>query len=88
MYQAKVGNRAAADAAIQKAVALNPEDGDVLYNRAIVHALGGQLDQACSVLTQALARGAPPEIVRQAYELKSLNGCPAYDKVSRNSVRQ
>ena len=82
MYQAKVGNRAAADAAIQKAVALNPEDGDVLYNRAMVHALGGQLDQACSVLTQALARGAPPGIVRQAYELKSLNGCPAYDKVT------
>jgi serine/threonine protein kinase/tetratricopeptide (TPR) repeat protein len=82
MYQAKVGNRVAADAAIQQAVALSPDDGDVLYNRVIVHALGGQLDQACSVLAKALAGGASQEIVRRAYELERLKGCPAYDKVT------
>jgi serine/threonine-protein kinase len=82
MYQAKVGNRTAAEAAIRQAVTLSPEDGDVLFNRAIVHALGGQLNQACSVLDQALARGASAEIVRRTDELKTLNGCSAYDKVT------
>jgi serine/threonine-protein kinase len=85
LYQAKAGDSAAAEAAIQKALALSPDDGDVLYNRAIVHALAGQLDQACSALDQALARGASEEIVRRAYELESLKGCPAYDRVSRST---
>ena len=85
MYQAKAGNRTAAEAAMEKALALSPDDGDVLYNRAIVHALGGQLDQACSTLDQALARGASEELVRHAYELEALKGCPAYDRVSRSN---
>jgi len=83
MYQAKIGNWAAAETAIQRALAVNAEDGDVLYNRAIVHALGGQLDQACSALDLALARGASEEIVRRAYELEGLRGCPAYDRTVR-----
>ena len=83
MYQAKIGNWAAAETAIQRALAVNAEDGDVLYNRAIVHALGGQLDQACSALDLALARGASEEIVRRAYELEALRGCPAYDRTVR-----
>ena len=66
---------------MEQALVVNPDDGDVLYNRAIVHALGGQLDQACSTLDLALARGASEEIVRRAYELEALKGCPAYDTV-------
>jgi tetratricopeptide (TPR) repeat protein len=85
MYQAKAGNRAAADTAMQRALALSPDDGDVLFNRAIVHALGGQLDQACSALERALARGASEEFVRRAYELEPLKGCPAFDRVSRST---
>ena len=82
MYQAKVGDRPAAEASIGQALALSPDDGDVLYNRAIVHALAGETSQACAALERALARGASAELVRRADELKSLKGCTAYDRLS------
>jgi serine/threonine-protein kinase len=82
MYLAKTGDRAAAEAAIQKALAISPQDGDVLYNRAIVHALAGNRSEACTALGQALARGASAVVVRHADELKSLTGCPVYDRIA------
>ena len=82
MYHAKAGDREAADHAIARAVALSPDDGDILYNRAIVAALAGDEAQACGALEQALAKGASAEIVRQTDELKSLKGCAAYDRVT------
>ena len=81
MYLAKVGDRPAAEAAIGQALALSPNDGDVLYNRAIVHALAGKTSEACTALEQAVAKGASAEIVRQADELKALKGCLAYDRL-------
>jgi serine/threonine-protein kinase len=81
LYHAKTGNRAAAEATIQKALAISPQDGDVLYNRAIVHALAGNSVEACTALGQALARGVSAVIVRHTDELKTLAGCPAYDGI-------
>ncbi|HET9265300.1 MAG TPA: tetratricopeptide repeat protein [Vicinamibacterales bacterium] len=82
MYQAKLGNRAAAESAIEKARSISPQDGDVLYNRAIVHALAGKQSEACTALEQALARGASAVIVSHAEELKPLKGCAAYDRIT------
>lgn len=81
-YHAKLGDRPAADAAIARAVALNGEDADIQYNRAIVSALAGDAAQACTALEQALAKGASSEIVRRSDELRSLKGCAAYDRLS------
>jgi tetratricopeptide (TPR) repeat protein/TolB-like protein len=82
MYRTKIGERAAAEDAISKALTISPTDGQVLYYRAIVHALSGDASRACTALEQALARGASVEIIRHADELKSLKGCAAYDRIS------
>ena len=50
LYQAKLGQRAEAAGSIAKAVALSPKDGDVLYVRAVVHALGRENAAACTAL--------------------------------------
>jgi serine/threonine-protein kinase len=81
LYQAKLGQRAAAAASIAKAEAASPDDGDVLYVSALVHALAGERDAACTALTAALAKGASAEVVRRADELRPLRGCAAYKGV-------
>ena len=74
LYQAKLGQRAEAAGSIAKAVALSPKDGDVLYVRAVVHALGRENAAACTALEGALANGASAEVIRHADELKPLKG--------------
>jgi len=85
LYQAKLGQRAAAAASIGKAEAASPDDGDVLYVSALVHALAGRRDAACTALTAALAKGASAEVVRRADELRPLKGCAAYEGVVSGS---
>ena len=82
LYRAKAGDRAAAEDAIAKALAASPDDGDVLYNRAVVHALGGRTEDACAALGKAIERGASVQIIRYADELKTLKGCAMYDKIA------
>jgi len=79
LYQAKLGLKDAAASSIGLASTLSPQDGEVLYVRAVVHALAGKTTFACEAVTEALARGKSAEEVRRADELKSLKGCPAYD---------
>jgi tetratricopeptide (TPR) repeat protein len=81
LYLAKLADWPGADAAIQKALAMTPQDADVLYSAAIVDALAGKLPESCTKLETALARGASVEIVRRADEVRVLKGCPAYDRV-------
>ena len=81
LYQAKLGERTAASAAIEEASRLSPADGEVLYVRAIVHALAGDARGACKYTAAALTSGKSPEEIRQTDELKSMKGCGAYDQV-------
>ena len=82
LYQAKAGDRPGAEGAIAKALAASPEDGDVLYSRAIIYALAARKQEACAALGQALEHGTSTQVVFYADELKSLKGCPVYDKVT------
>ena len=81
LYQAKLGMRDAAASSIELASTLSPQDGEVLYVRAIVHALAGNTAAACEATGAALTHGKSAEEVRLADELKSLKGCPAYDRL-------
>jgi serine/threonine-protein kinase len=81
LYLAKLSDRPGAEAAIQKALTMTPQDAEVLYSAAVVDALAGKLPDACTKLEAALARGASVEIVRRADEIRVLKGCPAYDRV-------
>ncbi len=44
LYLAKLEDRAGADAAAKKALALNPQDAEVLYAAAVVDALAGRVE--------------------------------------------
>ena len=81
LYRAKLGQRTEASASIDRATALSPDHGEVLYVRAAVHALAGDRGAACEAAAAALAHGKSAEEVRRADELKSLKGCPAYDRL-------
>jgi superkiller protein 3 len=81
LYQAKLGDRAAADATIAHATAISPQDGEVLHVGAVVHALAGRSGAACETITAALAHGKSAEEVRRSDELKSLTRCPAYSRL-------
>jgi tetratricopeptide (TPR) repeat protein len=81
LYQAKLGQRPAAAGSLAKAVDLSPQDGEVLYIRAVIHALARETQEACTALDAAITNGASVEVVRHADELKPLKGCPAYDRI-------
>lgn len=81
LYQAKLGLKDAASSSIELASTLSPQDGEVLYVGAVVHALAGDARAACDATAAALAHGKSAEEVRRADELKSLKGCPAYDRL-------
>jgi tetratricopeptide (TPR) repeat protein len=83
LYEAKLGDRRAAAAAIARAATLSPQDGDVLYLRAIVHALAGETGPACDDTRNALAHGKSAEEIKHTDELQALKGCPAVDALSR-----
>jgi eukaryotic-like serine/threonine-protein kinase len=81
LYQAKAGRPDDAKASMTKALAINGSDGNVLYLRALVLALGGEKTGACGALEEAISRGASVQLVRFADELRGLQGCQAYDRV-------
>lgn len=85
LYQAKLGQKDAAASSIELASTLSPEDGEVLYVRAVVHALAGNTAAACEATGAALTHGKSAEEVRRADELKSLKGCPAYDHLAASA---
>jgi tetratricopeptide (TPR) repeat protein/TolB-like protein len=85
LYQAKLGQKDAAASSIELASTLSPEDGEVLYVRAVVHALAGNTAAACEATGAALAHGKSAEEVRRADELSSLKGCPAYDHLAASA---
>ena len=84
LYQAKLGMRDAAASSSELAGTLSPQEPEVLFVRAIVQALAGRSASACEAVTAALAHGKGAEEVRRADELKSLRGCPAYDRLQAN----
>lgn len=82
LYEAKLGNRAAAERDAQAAVTISPSDGQVLYNRAVVHAIAGEKQSALKVLEQALAHGASAAVARSDDDLRVVAGTPEFEKLT------
>ena len=57
VVEAKLGEAAAARRHVSEALALSPTSSDVVYKSAVVHALGGRLDEAVAALGQAIGMG-------------------------------
>jgi tetratricopeptide (TPR) repeat protein len=82
LYEAKLGRRAEAERDTGAAAALASADGQVLYNMAVVHALGGQKEAALRALEQALTHGASASVARNDDDLRSLHGTPQFEKLT------
>jgi len=82
LYCAKLGDHGRALELIERATRLGPKDGDVLFVRAIVHALAGDRKAACDDTANALANGKGAEEIKRADELKTLKGCGAYEGIA------
>jgi Flp pilus assembly protein TadD len=78
LFQAKIGSLADAKQNLARALALAPEDGDVLANAASIHAFAGETREACQTLTAALEHGFSKVTARHTDEFATLGGCPAY----------
>jgi serine/threonine-protein kinase len=76
--ETKLGRPVEADRHLAEAVALRPNDKDVLYRKATVHALRGQTAEALSGLDAALKQGYSPVLAHQERDLAALRDLPGY----------
>jgi serine/threonine-protein kinase len=72
VFDAKLGDHAQALEHIRLAVTLQPDDGTVLYKRAVVHALLGQRGEAVIWLRKAIERGYSRSRAASDLDLESI----------------
>ena len=78
--EAKVQRFAEARQHAANAVELAPSDPEILYRRAIVHALAGDPDAALSSLRLAVSHGYSPRLAREDDDLASLRVDPRFER--------
>ena len=81
LREAKVGDRAAAEADITRALSLGASDSEVLYHSAVVHALAGDTTRALTSLEQALRNGYSAAIAAKDLDLSSLRNLPRFKQL-------
>ncbi|MGQ0734906.1 MAG: tetratricopeptide repeat protein [Acidobacteriota bacterium] len=82
LCEAKLGRRAEAVEHAAQAVVLAPEDREVLYKQAAVHALVHDAPVALDALRRAIDRGYEPWLAREDDDLASLRTSPAFDRLT------
>jgi eukaryotic-like serine/threonine-protein kinase len=83
LREAKLGERAAAEADITRALSFNATDSEVLYHSAVVRALAGDTERALTSLEQALRNGYSPAIAAKDLDLSSLRNLPRFRQLVR-----
>ena len=81
LYEAKLAERGKAERHMNAAVALAPADGRVLYNLAVVQALGEHKEAALNALGQALAHGASASVAREDDDLQLIRGTAEFERM-------
>jgi len=81
LREAKVGDRAAAETDITRALSLGASDSEVLYHSAVVHALAGDTTRALTSLEQALRNGYSAAIAAKDLDLSSLRNLPRFKEL-------
>ena len=79
--QTKLGRVAEARKHLAQAVALAPTDRDVLYRKAVVHALLAEPEDALTALREALDHGFSPALAGQDRELTPLRAYPRFQSL-------
>ena len=88
VLESLVGRFAEARRHVDEAVQLAPEDGNILYFKAVVHASADEPDEALAALGNALARGFPAALVRPQGELTSLADRPEFGSMLEETPDQ
>jgi tetratricopeptide (TPR) repeat protein len=84
LCEAKLGERAGAEAHAAEAVALDTSSLEAWQRSAEVHALLNQPDEALRDLTIAVARGFEPRMARREDELSSISRLPRFEEILKN----
>jgi serine/threonine protein kinase/tetratricopeptide (TPR) repeat protein len=79
--QSKVGRAEEALATIDKAALLEPRNTTIMYERAIVYALGGHTDAAIGFLSAALGSGYSKAEAERDPDLETLRGREDYNRL-------
>lgn len=83
VYEAKRGRLRVARDHASEALALSPDDAEVLYRSAVVNALSNSPDAALQMLERAIARGYSAREARQDEDLFSLRGRARFEELVR-----
>jgi tetratricopeptide (TPR) repeat protein len=81
LREAKLGDHAAAEADITRALSLNASDSEVLYHAAVVRALNGEAERALALLEQALKHGYSASIARRDRDLDGISQMPRFRRL-------
>jgi len=81
LCEAKLKRTRDANRDIASAVALAPADKEVLYKRAVIRSLGGDVRGALSALDEAIAHGYSVTLAADDRDLRSLRGTPEFDRL-------
>ncbi len=81
LYEAKLGLGAEAARHASEAFRLAPKDNEVIYKKAVVHALAGQRNEALDVLKQALELGYSARLAHADDDLAAIRTLPQFEKL-------
>jgi eukaryotic-like serine/threonine-protein kinase len=81
LYYAKKGDAIQALDFMRRARALSPADVNMIYNQAVVFAIGGRTAEALKALREALQKGYSLEEIKSDPELGTLQSLPEFKKL-------
>jgi len=81
LLEAKLGRHEVAARRVAEAVGLSPEDGEVLYRKSIVAALGGRTGESLASLRDALAHGYSAVDAGRDDDFGALRDNPAFQRL-------
>ena len=81
VYQAKAGDDAGARKSVARALALAPNDEQVLQRAGVVHALAGRTVEALAAIERAVAGGIAPNLIADEEDFVRLKTLPRFAAV-------
>jgi tetratricopeptide (TPR) repeat protein len=87
VHLAKIGRFDAAIDAAVKAEAAAPNNGEVLYGKAVVLALGGDREASLEALRRAIQNGASAAVAEKDDDLTALRSMPGFQQLTGTTSR-
>jgi tetratricopeptide (TPR) repeat protein len=80
LYHAHLGQSDEAQAFLQRALAVSPNNGDTLFTSALVYEIIGHREQALKSLDEAVKAGYSLDEIEKEPELRKLQADPRYQR--------